>query len=182
MPDPQNNPSINEQAYDRYAEKFGLDTGSIDRDQVKTKYEYDISLEDGKGAIPLDIIMNPNKTNQASVWRPSWLFTNRCPDYPRMPNFDENAYSGTWYQAFRDKRDPFQTGELGVSEYQVQDDGTVSVKSSEWRLKRIAKQMNLGFRDLGDKVQDLADKFTNYGRARIVPTPNKEPILRIKFG
>lgn len=69
-----------------------------------------------------------------------------------MPNFDKAAYAGTWYQAFRDKRDPFQTGELGVSEYTVNPDGTVGVKSYEWRLTRLAKQMNLKFNDIGDQI------------------------------
>ena len=30
--------------------------------------------------------------------------------------------------------------------------------------------------------KDFAYKITNFGRARVVPTPNKEPILKIKFG
>ena len=42
--------------------------------------------------------------------------------------------------------------------------------------------MNLKFNDVGDRIQEFADKFTNYGRARVVPNEKKEPILKIKFG
>ena len=42
--------------------------------------------------------------------------------------------------------------------------------------------MNLKFNDIGDRIQEFADKFTNYGRARVVANEKKEPILKIKFG
>lgn len=99
-----------------------------------------------------------------------------------MPKFDREAYAGNWYQAFRDKRDPFQTGELGTSQYSINPDGTVAIKSTEWRLKEIAKSMNLKFNDLGDKIQQLAEKNINYGSARVVPTEDGLPILKIRFG
>lgn len=42
--------------------------------------------------------------------------------------------------------------------------------------------MNLNFKDVGNKINEFADKFTNYGQARLVPNAKNEPILKVKFG
>ena len=42
--------------------------------------------------------------------------------------------------------------------------------------------MNLKFNDLGDKIQEFAEKSINYGSARVVPTDNNLPVLKIRFG
>ena len=97
MPNPSLNPRYNKKVFEKIADKYDLDVSNVDPKAPRTKYEYDITLDDGKGAIPLSFIMNPNDTSKNMLNPSNWLFTNRCPDYPRMPNFDEKAYEGTWY-------------------------------------------------------------------------------------
>ena len=73
-----------------------------------------MTLDDGKGAIPISPIMRPNKTetiaSMISQFPTTWGLTDRCPKIERMQKFNAKRYLGTWYQAYRDKRDPFQQG------------------------------------------------------------------------
>lgn len=109
------------------------------------------------------------------------MFTDRCPKFERLQNFDADRYLGTWYQAYRDRRDPFQTGECGCTKYTASADGTIKIESTEWRLSQKAKDIGLDFGQLGDKFTELTSKMTNFGRARKVPSPNSEAIFKIQF-
>ena len=61
VPNDPNNPLINDRLYKYYAQLKGLDISKLDKNQPKTKYEYNVTLDDGKGALPFDFIMNPDK-------------------------------------------------------------------------------------------------------------------------
>lgn len=60
MPNAPNNPKNNDKLYKYYAELKGLDVSKLDKDQPRTKYEYDVTLDDGKGALPFGFIMKPD--------------------------------------------------------------------------------------------------------------------------
>ena len=46
-------------------------------------------------------------------------------------NFDASKYVGLWYEQYRDKQTPFQSGECTTAEYSLNDDGSIKVVNSE---------------------------------------------------
>mmetsp|Transcript_14720 Transcript_14720/g.25044 ORF Transcript_14720/g.25044 Transcript_14720/m.25044 type:complete len:155 (+) Transcript_14720:391-855(+) len=119
------------------------------------------------------------KANQAQIFQQkSKQMEGKCPKFERVQNFDSQAYLGRWYQAYRDKRDIFQNGECGITDYSLMEDGKIRVESTEWRLNRFAKG-KYEFGKLGKQFSSLTDKITNFGRARQIKTTNNEALFKV---
>ena len=57
----------------------------------------------------------------------SW---GRCPTPAKVQNFDLNRYLGIWYENFRDKSIPFESGDCVMAQYSLRDDGRLKVLNS----------------------------------------------------
>ena len=53
-------------------------------------------------------------------------------DVPLQPNFDLSRYTGKWFEMYRSKHMPFESGTDVTAVYGANPDGTVSVTNSEW--------------------------------------------------
>ena len=101
-----------------------------------------------------------------------------CPKVNTVQNFDSDAYLGTWYEAYRSVKCPFESGECVTADYSVaEDEGFLDVynsqqlyksdgtlKISRHGAKGWAKQLNpeLNQGTLGVKFSVFQPVYGNY--------------------
>lgn len=60
-----------------------------------------------------------------------FLEKKECPETNIQQNFDTKEFLGRWYEMYRPKKQPFQSGECNNANYSLRDDGLLRVINAQ---------------------------------------------------